>query len=71
MVMGVVSPHVVAERERAGGGVDHLLDVALLVDLEHQQALEDILEELAEAVHERIHLRLVGPLAPYDFVGES
>ena len=27
------------------------------------------LEDLAEAVHERIRLQLVGPTAPYDFVG--
>ena len=27
------------------------------------------LEGLAEAVHERLRLRLVGPVAPYDFVG--
>jgi len=31
-------------------------------------ALEDTLEGLAEAVHERIRLRLTGPVAPYDFV---
>jgi hypothetical protein len=71
ILMSVVAPHVVAERERSGGGVDHLLDVALLVDLAQQPALEDALEELAEVVHERIRLRLVGPVAPYDFVGES
>ena len=29
---------------------------------------EDTLEGLAEAVHERIRLRLTGPVAPYDFV---
>ena len=30
---------------------------------------EEHLEGLAEAVHERIRLRLIGPVAPYDFVG--
>jgi hypothetical protein len=71
MLMDVVAPHVVAASERPGGGGDHLLDVALLVDLDRQQALEDTLEGLAEEVHERIRLRLVGPIAAYDFVGES
>ena len=31
-------------------------------------ALERALEQLAEAIHERIRLALVGPMAPYDFV---
>ena len=53
---------------RAGGGVEHLLDVALLVDESRLGDLEAHLEDLAEAVHERIRLRLVGPVAPYDFV---
>jgi hypothetical protein len=52
-----------------GGGLEHVLDVALLVDDERRAELEDHLEGLAEAVHERIRLRLVGPVAPYDFVG--
>ena len=71
MLMEVVSPHVVDEAERAGAGVDHVLNVALLVDQDHQSEFEQVLEDLAEAVHERIHLRLVGPLAPYDFVGAA
>jgi hypothetical protein len=54
-----------------GGGLEHLLDVALLVDDERRAELEEHLEGLAEAVHERIRLRLVGPVAPYDFVGED
>jgi hypothetical protein len=55
----------------AGGGLEHLLDVALLVDDERRTELEDHLEGLAEVVHERIRLRLVGPVAPYDFVGRD
>ena len=54
---------------RSGAGIEHLLDVALLVDDERRSEFEDHLEGLAEAVHERIGLRLVGPVAPYDFVG--
>jgi hypothetical protein len=46
-----------------------VLDVALLVDDSGAPRLVDALEALAEAVHERILLRLVGPLAPFDFVG--
>ena len=46
-----------------------MLDVALLVDDERRADFEEQLESLAEEVHERIRLRLVGPMAPYDFVG--
>ena len=35
-----------------------------------REEFEDVLEGLAEALHERVRLRLVGPLAPYDFVEE-
>jgi hypothetical protein len=52
-----------------GGGLERLLDVALLVQADRAEELEDALEVLAEKVHDRIHLRLTGPLAPYDFVG--
>ena len=42
-------------------GVDHVVDVALLVDDDQRVAeFEDALEGLAEAVHERIRLRLTG-----------
>lgn len=70
MIMDVVSAHVVDVQARPGSGVDHVLKAALLVDQAHQDDFEHILEGLAEVVHERIHLSLVGPLAPYDFVGD-
>jgi hypothetical protein len=57
------------EVPRRGGGVDHLVDLAVLVEDARIPELEEGLEELAEALHERIRLRLVGPVAPYDFAG--
>ena len=33
------------------------------------EAFEDALEAVAEAMHERVRLQLLGPMAPYDFVG--
>jgi hypothetical protein len=61
------SDHVLHDR----GGVDHLFEVALLVDRGRVNELEQLLEDLAEAVHERIRLRLIGPMAAYDFVGDN
>ena len=68
MVLELVLPHVVSYAPRERGGVDHLLDFALLVDESRRSEFEDALESVAEAVHERIRLQLVGPVPPYDFV---
>ena len=68
-VLEVVRPLVVGEAPRTGGGLDHVVSIALLVESEGVAELEERLEELAEAVHERIRLQLSGPVAPYDFVG--
>ncbi|OMC22656.1 GvpL/GvpF family gas vesicle protein [Mycobacterium colombiense] len=45
--------------------------VALLVQLEREPDLEAVLDRLAEHWGERVALRLLGPLAPYDFVVTS
>lgn len=70
-LLEVLIPLVAGHVVRAGGGLDHLLDVALLVDDDRRGDFEEHLEALAESVHERIRLRLVGPVAPYDFVEEA
>lgn len=70
-LLDLVVPLSVEHRELRGSGLDHVLEVALLVDDERRPELEQALETYAEAVHERIRLRLVGPLAPYDFVGDQ
>ncbi|MFG3440881.1 GvpL/GvpF family gas vesicle protein [Nonomuraea sp. NPDC047897] len=49
----------------------HELDavhLALLVETERQGELEEAVEELAEQWAGRVGLRLLGPLAPYDFI---
>ena len=63
-----VEPLAVATRPRPVGGIDGLLDVALLVERGHHAQVEQHLEELAEELHPRVRLRLVGPVPPYDFV---
>ena len=70
-ILSQVEPQVLEMRERPGAGVDHVFDVALLVERARREELEEMLEGLAEAVHERIQLSLTGPLPPYDFVGEG
>jgi hypothetical protein len=68
-VLEFVLPLVDGHFVKDGTGIDRVFDVALLVDAARRAEFEDRLEELAEAVHERMRLSLVGPLAPYDFVG--
>lgn len=69
-LLDAILPGVAAHTERRGGSVDHVIDVALLVDDDTRADFEEHLESVAESVHERIVLRLVGPLVPYDFVGD-
>jgi hypothetical protein len=69
-LMERLAPLVVADSVRGPASAQTVLDVALLVDDEQADAFEEHLEGLAEAVHERLRLRLLGPVAPYDFVGE-
>jgi hypothetical protein len=71
MVAAAVGPFARALSERAGGGVDHVVDLAVLLASDQVGRLEAVLEDLAEAVHERIHLELTGPLPPYDFAGDD
>lgn len=68
-LLAQVAPMVAAHAVRREPGAAAALDAALLVDTARSQELEDALELLAEQTHGRMELRLVGPLAPYDFVG--
>ncbi|WP_027862258.1 GvpL/GvpF family gas vesicle protein [Marmoricola sp. URHB0036] len=68
-ILDTIRPFALDEARRQGGGVDHLLDLAVLVEDERIAEFEDGLEQLAEALHERVRLRLVGPVAPYEFAG--
>ena len=47
---------------------DDVIDAALLVDRTKAAAFEEAIEALGEAWAGRVRFRLLGPLAPYDFV---
>ena len=68
-LLATVSPLCTGVSVQSARGLDGLLEAALLVDRTRVETLEEVLEVLAETVHERIQLRLLGPMAPYDFVG--
>lgn len=66
-----IVPFTAAQIVKLGSGEDDLASITVLVDDDRREEFEQQLEDLAEAVHERIRLQLVGPTAPYDFVGEG
>jgi hypothetical protein len=69
IVLDAVLPHVASYAPHTVAGIDRALDVAFLVDEPARAGFEDALEAVAEAMHERVRLQLLGPMAPYDFVG--
>ncbi|MER7014483.1 GvpL/GvpF family gas vesicle protein [Saccharopolyspora sp. NPDC000359] len=70
-LLDALSPHVVATVVREVGGEDDAFDVAVLVEHDRRDAFEEALDELGDRWSGRLQLRLVGPLAPYDFVPEE
>jgi hypothetical protein len=63
----MVSTHVM----RREPGLSAVLDLAMLVDTDRSQEVEDRLEDMAAEAAGRLHFRLAGPMAPYDFVGSG
>jgi hypothetical protein len=59
----------VAVHERRSA--DDVIELAALVDRDRSEAFERTAERLAEQQAGRMRIRLVGPQAPYDFVGED
>lgn len=64
----VVAPYCVASNVRPPSHELDAVHVALLVDSGRQADLEDALGELAGKWAGRVELRLLGPMAAYDFV---
>jgi hypothetical protein len=53
---------------RASAGMDHLIDVAFLVDDKQRDAFEAAAEQAAGELAGRARVKLLGPTAAYDFV---
>jgi hypothetical protein len=66
-----LAPHAVAVAPRHAAGEDTAADVAFLVAEDEQPAFEEALDQLGHEWAGRIRLRMIGPLAPYDFVPEA
>ena len=55
---------------RKSGEAETVLELAVLVQRGSEDAFEQAASALAEQHAGRINFRLLGPQAPYDFVGE-
>ncbi|GAA4112242.1 GvpL/GvpF family gas vesicle protein [Enteractinococcus coprophilus] len=69
-IIDAVRPTVEDFQEREGGQVEDVIEMAVLVSRDRVSDFEDALESAAEQLHARISFQLLGPQAPYDFVGD-
>jgi Gas vesicle synthesis protein GvpL/GvpF len=70
-LIDAVDPYCAEISVREPTHEDDAAHIALLVDTDRQKDLEQALGELAEEWDGRLTLRLLGPMAPYDFVAAS
>lgn len=71
MIIDAVQPTTQEMKEREAGQVEDVVELAVLVAHERIRAFEDALEDVASELHSRIDFQLLGPQAPYDFVGDE
>lgn len=67
-LVAALSPYAEAVAKRAPGREDEAANVAFLVENDRRAEFERAVEALGEQWAGRVRLRLLGPLAPYDFV---
>jgi hypothetical protein len=63
-----LTPYAVAGNEREPTHQEDAAHVAFLVETDMAERFEEAASELARKWHDRANVRLLGPLAPYDFV---
>lgn len=66
----LLEPHATASSLSEPNSPDDVIDASFLVARGEHQPLEEAAEAAAQRGGDRISLRLLGPLAPYDFVAE-
>jgi hypothetical protein len=63
-----LEPFAVATVPRTPAQPEDVVDAAFLIDRTKQQEFEAAVEDLGRDLDGRVRMRLLGPLAPYDFV---
>jgi gas vesicle protein GvpL/GvpF len=66
-----LEPFVVGVVSNQPGQPDDVVNAAFLVERERVSEFENAVEDLGRDLAGRVRLRLLGPLAPYDFVPEE
>jgi hypothetical protein len=66
-----VAPFALATTTSDPSSAEGLANASFLVEDERRGDFEQAAEELAKRWHGRVQLRLLGPLAPYDFVSDA
>ncbi|HEY0687907.1 MAG TPA: GvpL/GvpF family gas vesicle protein [Kribbella sp.] len=67
-LLDALLPFTVGCNVRPSAGMDHLIDVAFLVEDKQRDAFEAAAEQVAAELAGRARVKLLGPTAPYDFV---
>jgi hypothetical protein len=67
-VIDLLTPLSVAVNLREPTHEEDAVHVAALIETGRRSELDEVLDDLASRWHGRVELRLLGPLAPYDFV---
>jgi Gas vesicle synthesis protein GvpL/GvpF len=70
-ILNRLEPAAVEVAARQPASPEDVVNAAFLVDRDGSQDFEEVVEQVGKDVHGRIQLRLLGPLAPYDFVPEG
>jgi hypothetical protein len=70
-VLERLRPFAVSTVANPPGRPEDLVNAAFLVERERVRKFEDAVEDLGRDLIDRVRLRLLGPLAPYDFVPEE
>lgn len=69
VLIDTLAPHAAAVAEQAPSPPDNAGGAAFLVAQPHRPGFESAAERLGKRWQGRIRMRLVGPVAPYDFAG--
>lgn len=70
-ILAGLGPTAVDIASREPGAPEEVIHAAFLIDRKQRRRFEDAVEALGRDLHGRVLLRLIGPLAPYDFVPEA
>jgi hypothetical protein len=70
-VLERLRPFAVSTVVNSPGRPEDLVNAAFLVERERLREFEDAVEDLGRDLIGRVRLRLLGPLAPYDFIPEE